>query len=107
MKRFLSNSSSKNGFRCSDERNLRKTLEPVNFYRLRHRSGIEGTISQGVRVCDLRRPRYIGLDKTHLQHLLTAMAINITRVIHWLAGKQPAQARSSAFVRLHAAALAV
>lgn len=55
-----------------------------------HRSGIEGTVSQGVRVCDLRRTRYIGLAKTHLQHLLPAMAINITRVTHWLAGNQPA-----------------
>ena len=68
------------------------------------RSGIEGTISQAVRTCEMRRARYIGLAKTHLQHLLTAMAINITRVAHWLAGETPAQTRSSAFVRLHATA---
>ena len=30
------------------------------------RAGIEGTISQGVRRCDLRRSRYIGLAKTRL-----------------------------------------
>ncbi len=52
----------------------------------------------------MRRSRYIGLAKTHLQHIFTAMAINIVRVGHWLAGTPLAQSRSSAFVRLHAAA---
>jgi transposase len=70
------------------------------------RAGIEGTISQGVRASEMRRSRYAGLEKTHLQHLLTAMAMNIARVTHWLAGEQPAQARQSAFVRLYAAAMA-
>jgi transposase len=68
------------------------------------RAGIEGAISQGVRACGMRQTRYIGLAKTHLQHLLTAMAINLTRVAHWLAGEQPTQTRSSPFVRLHAVA---
>ena len=68
------------------------------------RAGVEGVISQGVRTCGMRRSRYVGLTKTHLQHLLTAMAINLSRVAHWLAGNQPAQTRSSAFARLHAAA---
>jgi transposase len=68
------------------------------------RAGVEGTISQGVRRCGLRRTRYVGLAKTHLQHLLTAMAINIVRVLQWMAGDQPAQTRQSAFVRLHTAA---
>ena len=31
----------------------------------RHRAGIEGTHSQGVRTLGLRRSRYIGLPKTH------------------------------------------
>jgi transposase len=70
------------------------------------RAGIEGTISQGVRASGLRQARYVGLPKTHLQHLLTAMAINISRVLDWLAGEHPAQARQSAFARLHAAPLA-
>jgi hypothetical protein len=34
-------------------------------------SGIEATFSQGVRAFELRRSRYIGLAKTHLQHLLS------------------------------------
>ncbi len=48
------------------------------------RAGIEGTISQGTRSFDLRRSRYIGLSKTHLQHVLTAAAMNLTRVCAWL-----------------------
>ncbi len=65
------------------------------------RAGIEGTLSQGVRTFGLRQARYIGLAKTHLQHVLTTMALNITRVLIWLSGDRPAQTRSSAFARLH------
>jgi IS5 family transposase len=68
------------------------------------RTGIEGTISQDVRTCDLRQARYIGLAKTHLQHVLTATVMNIMRVLHWFAGERPTQTRSSAFANLHAAA---
>lgn len=66
------------------------------------RAGIEGTISQGVRRCGLRRSRYVGFAKTHLQHVLTATAMNLVRVLHWLMGDQPTQTHPSAFVRLHA-----
>lgn len=68
------------------------------------RSGIEGTISQGVRRSGMRRSRYIGLSKTHLQHLLIATAINIVRVMNWLDGQKPGQTPQSAFVRLYALA---
>ena len=77
------------------------------FFELyNQRAGVEGTISQGVRACGLRQARYIGLAKTHLQHLFTAMAIDIIRIGNWLAGVPLAQTRSSAFVRLHATAQA-
>jgi len=66
----------------------------------RKRAGIEGTISQGVRAFGLRRSRYVGLAKTHLQHILTAIAINWSRLKDWFDGKSPEQARKSAFVRL-------
>jgi transposase len=68
------------------------------------RAGVEGTISQGVRAFDLRHARYIGLAKTHLQQLLTATVMNITRALHWLAGDRPTQTRSSAFAKLHSMA---
>jgi transposase len=41
---------------------------------------VEGTISQAVRAFGLRRTRYIGLAKTHLQHVLTAIAFNLARL---------------------------
>lgn len=47
------------------------------------RSGIEGTISEGVRVAGLRRCRYRGAEKTHLQHVLIAVALNIGRLVAW------------------------
>ncbi|GAC1628590.1 MAG: hypothetical protein NVS4B7_17650 [Ktedonobacteraceae bacterium] len=68
------------------------------------RSGIEATISQGVRAFGLRRSRYIGLDKTHLQHLGIAAAINVVRVVAWLDGDELAPTRVSAFQRLYLAA---
>ncbi|MFE7593499.1 transposase, partial [Kitasatospora sp. NPDC057512] len=46
----------------------------------RARAGIEATISQAVRGPGLRRSRYRGLAKTHLQNVLIGMAINICRL---------------------------
>ncbi len=47
------------------------------------RAGVEGTISQGTRAFGLRRCRYRGFDKTRLQHIITACAINLVRVWEW------------------------
>jgi transposase len=67
------------------------------------RAGMEGTLSQAVRRCGLRHCRYVGQAKTHLQHLLTATALNFIRVAEWLAGTPLAKTRRSAFARLMAA----
>jgi len=67
------------------------------------RAGVEGTISQGVRVGDLRRSRYVGLPKTHLQHVLTATGLNVVRIGAWLAETPLAHTRPSAFAALAAA----
>jgi transposase len=64
------------------------------------RAGVEGTISQGTRGFGLRRARYVGLAKTELQGLLTAMAINLVRIANWLMEVPLAQTRQSAFVKL-------
>jgi transposase len=48
------------------------------------RAGVESSLSQGIRRVDLRRSRYLGLARTHLQQLLTATAMNVVRVITWL-----------------------
>jgi len=64
------------------------------------RAGIEGTISQGTHISDLRRSRYKGLPKTRLLHLLIAAALNFIRVAAWLAETPHARTRQSAFARL-------
>src|SRR5215213_196043 len=64
----------------------RRQGTPEFAARYAARAGIEGTISQGVRRCDLRRARYIGLARVHLGHALTAAGINWLRVGDWLAG---------------------
>ncbi len=74
--------------------------QPQFKERYKTRAGIEGTISQGVRAFDLRRTRYIGLAKTHLQHVATATAINLSRVVAWLFDIPKAQTRCSKFAAL-------
>jgi len=66
------------------------------------RAGVEGTLSQGIRRSDMRHCRYRGLAKTHLQHLLTAAALNFWRVAQWVTGLPFAKTRRSAFARLMA-----
>jgi len=68
------------------------------------RAGIEGTLSQGVRSCGLRRARYRGLAKTHLQHVATAAALNVQRVTDWLDGQPRSTTRRSHLARLAPAA---
>jgi transposase len=74
------------------------TAEFQNQYAAR--AGIEGTLSQGVRAFGTRRSRYIGLAKTHLQHVLIATAINLVRVDAWLADPRPTKSRASSFAAL-------
>jgi transposase len=64
------------------------------------RAGVEGTLSQGLRVCDLRHARYIGLAKTQLQHVITAAALNIIRMTQWLEEPRDASTRRSPFLAL-------
>jgi len=75
-----------------------KTEEYKKEYALR--AGVEGTISQGVGAFGLRRARYLGALKTHLQHVLTAVALNFVRLGEWLAGTPLAKTRKSTFMRL-------
>jgi transposase len=66
----------------------------------RQRAGVEGAISQATRCFGLRRTRYIGLAKTHLQHLLTAVALNLMRLADWWGGHAPTPTRGSPFAAL-------
>jgi len=64
------------------------------------RAGMEGTLSQGVRGFGMRRSRYVGLAKTHLQHVFIATAMNLWRIVNWLNEVPLARTRRAAFERL-------
>ncbi len=78
-------------------RERQETEEFKKQYALR--AGIEGTISQGIRGFGLRQCRYLGLAKSHLQHILTAASMNLVRVFNWLENIPLAKTRSSPFYR--------
>jgi len=76
----------------------RERQQTDDFKKLyRKRNGIEGTLSQGIRSCGLRRSRYVGQAKTHLQNLAIAVATNIMRLNDWLNEVPLALTRQSRF----------
>jgi transposase len=79
-------------------RQRQASVEGKQMYN--RRAGIEGTLSQGVRAFGLRCCRYRGLAKTRLQHIATAAAINLDRLIAWFDERPQAQTRTSAFAKL-------
>ncbi|MFB7475082.1 IS1182 family transposase [Kitasatospora sp. NPDC056184] len=82
-------------------RALQQTDEWKDRYKIR--AGVEGTISQGVGRCGLRRSRYRGLAKTSLQHQLTGAAINLARIDAHLTQTPRARTRTSHFAALRPA----
>jgi transposase len=72
-------------------RQRQETTEFKAQYALR--AGVESSLSQGIRRFDLRRSRYLGLARTHLQQLLTATAMNVVRVIAWRRGEPLGECR--------------
>jgi hypothetical protein len=53
------------------------------------RAGVEGTIRQGVAVTGMRRARYRGLPKTRLEHVYSAVALNLIRLDAYWNGPRP------------------
>lgn len=93
------------GFRPREQyealQQARQRLESEQGRQLyNRRAGIEGTISQGVRAFGLRKTRYRGLAKTHLQHVATAAAINLNRLVAWFDGVPGGKTRTSRFAAL-------
>jgi len=82
------------------EQTRQRLTTPQGQREYRLRAGIEGTLSQGIRRSGLRRTRYRGLAKTHLQHVATAVALNVVRCIDHLCHKPMAKTRSARFARL-------
>ena len=64
---------------------------------------IKGTVSQGVRGCGLRRSRYRGLAKTHLQNMAVGAAITIDHIVNWLNDIPIAKTHTSRFKALEPA----
>ena len=79
-----------------------KTNSGQLLYNLR--AGVEGTLSQGVRAYGLRKSRYKGMPKTHLQELSIAAAMNLDRISAWLSGTPLERTRQSSFYRLRSLA---
>ncbi len=79
-------------------RQLQTTEAGRKLYNMR--AGVEGTLSQGVRAFGLRRSRYWGLAKTHLQHLATAAALNLDRLGAWFAERPLDKTQGSRFAKL-------
>jgi transposase len=82
------------------QRQVEQTPEFRHRYALR--SGIEATLSQAVRGMGIRRSRYDGLARTHVQHILTAVAINLVRIDAVLTGQTRGKTRRSHFTQLAA-----
>ncbi|MFJ6592975.1 transposase [Streptomyces violaceusniger] len=68
--------------------------------KYRTRAGIEGSIHQAVAVTGMRRARYLGLQKTHLEHVLSAVALNLIRLDAWWNGHPLDRTRVSHLARL-------
>lgn len=81
-----------------DARRQQETEEWRRRYATR--AGVEGTLAQALQLFDLRHCRYIGLAKTRLQHVLTAVALNIVRLDAWWTGQPLAKTRISRFAAL-------
>jgi transposase len=81
-----------------------RTYQYTKDFQARYaaRAGIEGTISQTVVALDMRRSRYRGGEKTHVQHVATAAACNMKRVVNWWNDVPFATTKQSRFARLMA-----
>ena len=86
-------------FRALEAARQRQKTEPFKK-RYAKRAGVEGTISQAAYAVHARRSRYIGLVKTHLQHILTAAAMNLLRVFAWFDERPLSKTRKSRFAAL-------
>src|SRR5579859_1398647 len=79
---------------------LARQTTPAFRAQYARRAGIEGTISQAVRRFGLRRARYRGLDKVHIQHCAEATALNVVRLLDWHADKPRGRTRQTHLTRL-------
>ncbi|MGP3912996.1 transposase [Nonomuraea sp. 10N515B] len=74
-------------------------------YKLR--AGVEGTMRQAVAVAGVRRARYRGLAKVHLEHVFSAVALNLIRLDAWWNGHPLDRTRIGHLARLELAELSL
>lgn len=67
----------------------RQETEAFKAIYRQHRGGVEGCLSALVRAHGIRKKRYIGQAKGHLQASFTGAAANLRRAASWRAGKRP------------------
>jgi len=78
-------------------RNRADQQDPVWRKRYAVRSGIEGTVCELANGHGMRHCRYRGQPKAHLQHVLTAIAVNIERLSRLTPGESTAPRPLTAF----------
>ncbi|WP_372451698.1 IS1182 family transposase [Glycomyces salinus] len=81
------------------ERRAEQETEPWRE-SYKQRSGVEGAISQATGRIGMRRCKYRSLDKTALQHILGATAMNFIRVNAWRCGYRSETTRTTHLARL-------
>ncbi|WP_433413668.1 transposase [Microtetraspora malaysiensis] len=82
-----------------------RTAQATPAWRDRYaiRCGIEATIHQAVTATGLRRARYRGIKKVHLEHIVSAIAVNLIRLDAWWNGRPLNRKRTSHLARLEPA----
>jgi transposase len=68
------------------------------------RAGAEGLMRQATHVTGIRHARYLGLDKTTLEHSISAAAVNFLRLDDWWTGTPPDRGHAGHLQRLDLAA---
>ncbi|MFI7534036.1 transposase [Streptosporangium sp. NPDC049376] len=77
-----------------DQARIRQTTTAwKNDYAIR--SGIGSTIHQAVATIGIRRARYQGKEKVHLQHIYAAIALNLIHLNAWWNGHPLERTRTS------------
>jgi len=69
-------------------------------HKYKLRAGVEGTINQTLDITGIRHARYRGLPKTRLQHLFSAIAVNLVRLHNWWTEQPLPTTRTSHLQRL-------
>lgn len=75
--------------------------------RYKIRAGVEGAIRQAIAVTGLRRARYRDIAKVHLEHVFSAVALNLIRLDAWWNNRPLDRGRTNHLARLEVAELAL